>query len=1100
MQNFEERYGKLNSEQKKAVDAIDGPVLVIAGPGSGKTEILSLRVANILKQTDTAPSSILCLTFTDSAALNMRDRLSKLIGKDAYKVAIHTFHDFCVEIINKHPEIFYEGAIFSPADELTQREIIEEIFEGLPYNNPLRSRHPEQGYVYLYDTIQSIGQLKKAGLTPDEFAAILDHNAKSLEYLNPQIDKVFAPRLSTKQFSVVQSLINDLVAQNVDDFPTHFMKPLFETVAGSLVKALEDAQEEDSTKPLSEWKRKYVEKNEDGVYIFKDTLRLKRMEALVGVYREYSKIMHERGYYDFDDMLLDVLKQLEKNDILKYNLQEQYQYILIDEFQDTNDAQMRLAHLLTDHPVHEGRPNIMAVGDDDQAIYKFQGAEISNILGFKDKYREPVIITLSHSYRSTQDILDVARHIIKKGENRLENIIPEMQKELAAGRQNIEPGNIINKIFSTNPEEHYWIAQEVKRLIDGGTDPKEIAVISRRHKNLEAIAPYFHREGIPINYERQQNVLDEPHIRQLIQMARFIDSLSRKNREEADYLLPEILSYPFWDLDRKTIWQLSVDAGKSRSLWLEDMLGSGDRRLAGIADFFIDLSVRAMSEPMEYIIDEIIDKSGFKEYYFGRENFEKNRAQYLDFLSSLRVFIESLREYKNGQLLKIGDMINFVDIHKKNDIGIINYHKFVGSSSAVNLLTSHKAKGLEFNTVFVIDCQDDIWAGRGRGSKLPFPQNMPIAPAGDSLDDQLRLFYVALTRAKNNLYLTSYKIAESGKESSMLQFLLPPAETENGKIANLLKAEESEKIETLQTKDALIASWEAYHQKPIVQDEKALLVELVKDYRMSVTHLNNFLDITKGGPQLFLEQNLLMFPQAKTPASSFGSAMHKAIEILYLDLRKNGKVPQLENVLIWFENELKNQRMSEKDFPIYLEKGRDALTAFYEQKKNTFNPEDLSEVNFKNQGVVIGETLLGGKIDKISKGDGEMVVYDFKTGKSAEDWEGGDEYEKVKLHNYRRQLIFYKLLVENSKDFGGKYKVNRGVLEFLEPASNGKIVDLSLDITDQEARRLLALIQAVYKKIINLDFPDVNGYSKDIDGILKFEEDLLEENATRRAV
>lgn len=1097
MPNFEERYEKLNSEQKKAVDAINGPVLVIAGPGSGKTEILSLRVANILKQTDTAPSSILCLTFTDSAALNMRDRLSKLIGKDAYKVAIHTFHDFGTEIINKNPEIFYEGAMFSPADELAQREIIEEIFDGLSHKNPLRSKHPEQGYVYLRDAIQAIGQLKKAGLSPDEFEAILDHNVKSLEYLNPQIDKVFAPRFSAKQFPAVRALIDDLAARSAADLPVPYMQPLFQIVADSLSRALEEAEEENSTKPLSEWKRKYIEYIDVGRrYIHKDTSRMERMKALAGLYREYSKRMHERGYYDFDDMLLDVLGQLEKNDVLKYSLQEQYQYILIDEFQDTNDAQMRLAHLLTDHPVHEDRPNIMAVGDDDQAIYKFQGAEISNILGFKDRYRDPLIITLTESYRSTQDILNVARHIIKKGENRLENIIPEMQKELTASREYIEPGNISNKIFTTNMEEHYWIAKEVKRLIDSGMDSKEISVISRRHKNLEAIAPYFHREGIPINYERQQNVLDEPHIRQLIQMARFIDSLSRKNREEADYLLPEILSYSFWSLDRKTIWQLSVNAGKSRSLWLEAMLGSGDKRLADIANLFIDLSVASASEPTEHIVDEIISKSPFKEYYFGREKLEKNRAEYLDFLSSLRVFIESLREYKNGQLLKIGDMINFVDVHEKNNIGIINYHKFVGASSAVNLLTSHKAKGLEFDTVFVIDCQDDIWAGRAKGSKLPFPQNMPIAPAGDSLDDQLRLFYVALTRAKNNLYLTSYKIAESGKESSILQFLLPPAEIENGKIAGLLKMEEAEKIETPQTEEALIASWEAYYQKPIVQDEKALIAELVKDYRMSVTHLNNFLDVSKGGPQLFLEQNLLMFPQAKTPASSFGSAMHKAIEILYLDLRKNGKVPSLENVLIWFENELKNQRLSEKDFPTYLEKGRDALIAFYEQKKNTFNPEDLSEVNFKNQGVIIGEALLGGKIDKISKADGEMIVYDFKTGKSADDWDGGDEYEKIKLHNYRRQLVFYKLLVENSKDFGEKYKVDRGVLEFLEPASNGEIIDLTLNITDKEAEHLSALIQVVYKKIINLDFPDVEEYSKDIDGILKFEEYLLQSHTS----
>ena len=161
MSKFKEKYAKLNNEQKEAVDCIDGPMLVVAGPGSGKTELLSLRVANILQKTDVFPNNILCLTFTEAAATNMRNRLSDIIGQAAYKVAIHTFHSFGNEIINQNPEYFYQGATYNPVDDLAQVEIIEEILKESKHNSKLRSYNPEQGFVYMKDIIERISDLKK---------------------------------------------------------------------------------------------------------------------------------------------------------------------------------------------------------------------------------------------------------------------------------------------------------------------------------------------------------------------------------------------------------------------------------------------------------------------------------------------------------------------------------------------------------------------------------------------------------------------------------------------------------------------------------------------------------------------------------------------------------------------------------------------------------------------------------------------------------------------------------------------------------------------------------------------------------------------------
>ena len=181
---FEERYKALNSAQRHAVDSTDGPVMVVAGPGSGKTELLSLRVGNILKRGTAKASSILCLTFTETAARNMRERLEDLIGADAYRVAIYTFHGFCTDIIGRYPEYFFEATHFRPASDLVQSEILETIFKDLPHKHILAGFHQERGYAYLKECQTRIKDIKKGGLTPLRFREILEENEKSLLKMN----------------------------------------------------------------------------------------------------------------------------------------------------------------------------------------------------------------------------------------------------------------------------------------------------------------------------------------------------------------------------------------------------------------------------------------------------------------------------------------------------------------------------------------------------------------------------------------------------------------------------------------------------------------------------------------------------------------------------------------------------------------------------------------------------------------------------------------------------------------------------------------------------------------------------------------------------
>ncbi len=1100
---FKKRFADLNDKQKEAVEEIYGPVLVVAGPGSGKTELLSLRVANILQKTDTLPSSILCLTYTDAAAINMRQRLAGLIGREAYRVAIHTFHNFGVEIINRHPEFFYNAATFSPADELMQSEILTGIFNDLSYKNPLKNEHPERGYAYLYHVQRAIGYLKKAGITPDEFLNITKHNAKELEKLNERANQIFGDRVSDKVFDQIALFVLELKKYKPENkFPVDHFEPICNAICGSLENVLLEAEADDwSTRPVSEWKKEWLQKIDYTTHVFKDFNYIEKMLSLAGIYKEYTQRMYKLGYFDFDDMLIDTIQEMQKNNSLRYNLQEQYQFILVDEFQDTNDAQLRLLELICDSDANEGKPNIMAVGDDDQAIYKFQGAELSNILKFKIKYKAQ-IINLIHNYRSTQEILDFAKNIIRKGKERLENKFKEINKDLIAVGDK-KSGEIVFRNFDTNSHEFYWVAKEVKKLIDDGTPADEIAVISRQHKMLEGIVPFFHELGIPVYYERQRNVLKEPHISQIIQISKFISSLSDKN-DSANELLPEILSYPFWGLGRLDLWKLSLIAVKNDKTWLEIMLESSSPKLVSTAKFLIELASKAKHEPLEQILDLIIGSqsqllsdsqyddghdnktktasfiSPFKEYYFGKEKLKNDLPEYMFFLSGLSTFYSALREYKHGESVKIADLIEFVNSHEENNMPLTDMSPFVNSKKAVQLMTAHKSKGSEFDTVFVLSCQEDIWAKSFFNSFLPLPHNLPISPAGDGIDDKLRLFYVALTRSKRNLYLTSYENNENGRESLKLNFVVDQL------------TQRPEKFSLNETGNALSVSISNFNKPPFYKNEKVLLEERIKDYQMSVTHLNNFLNVLEGGPQVFFEQNLLRFPQAKSPSGAFGSAIHKSIELIYISFKKENKLPELEQALQWFEKYLRNERLNNVEISKYLDKGKDALTNYFENNKDKFNTSDLIEQGFKNQGVCVGDALLNGKIDKmVETAPGELRVHDLKTGSVPQDWNGKTVYEKIKLHNYKRQLAFYKLLVENSRDFG-KYKVKEGVLEFVEATENDPR-EMSFIITPVFMARTEKLIQAVYKKIKNLDFPDVSNYSPNLDGVMNFEDDLLRE-------
>lgn len=1115
---FEEEYGRLNAAQKKAVDTTEGPVLVIAGPGTGKTQLLSMRVANILRKNDVSPANILCLTFTDNAARNMRDRLSTIIGQSAYHVAIHTFHSFGADIINQYPDYFTDRQLLQQVDELGRYELLHDIFEGLPHSNPLSVKVGED-YVLLKDTLSTISWLKQNALTPAELREIITNNEKFIEATSKELAETFAVTASPKLLPKYEKFLKSIEAAegpSSSEGRTFLGFPEYAALAANELRTAIKETPVDGryAKPITAWRNAWCKKDGQGKYIYKDAgANLRKLRAVADVYEALLNSMSAKGLYDFDDMVIEAVHAMENDDELRFNLQERYQYILVDEFQDTNKAQLRILTALGDNPVHENRPNIMAVGDDDQAIYAFQGAEVSNMVSFSRQYTDPELIPLEENYRSNAQILELSSRVSTQIQDRLESAIPNATKQLAARKQ-YEVDELDHANFASELAQYDWIANQIGELIKQGTKPQEIAVIAPRHKYLERLMPYLGQQHIPVAYERRENILDAPIILQISTMAELIVAIAENRQDDVDSLFAEVLSYDFWGISPETLVKLSLSTYSSHKHWLETLTTHKDTKIQAIAAWFVELARHSTLEPMEYVLDQLIGTtpdgvdseyddgivpkakaekfiSPLRAYYFPPERYEEATDSYLTLLGQLSTLRQRLRQWQPDRTLQIKHYVEFCALHRSANLKIVDSNPHTQTTNAVQVMTAYKAKGLEFEVVFVINAQDEVWGPttRSGNQRIALPRNLPIAPAGDSDDDKLRLFFVALTRAKHTLHITSYSHTLENKLSPALSFLMDGEEA----IHTSVQPKSIDKPAPAEAREILATDW-AYRYRQIIADKPSLLEPILENYKLSVTHLNNFIDIRDGGPEYFLLHNLLRFPEAISPSAAYGDAMHRTLQWLGVGYRKENKLASIAQAQEYFVDALARTHLRPTDAKRLSARGKEAIAKYLEVRSSDFAITDLIERGFNNEGVVVADARLSGKIDKLSFIDPHTaVVIDFKTGKPASSWQGKDDFEKVKLHKYRQQLMFYKLLVENSASFSKKLKVQSGALEFVEADSEGVLIgNISIEFDTSELEHFTKLIGAVWKHIMELNFPDASTYPQNLKGIKQFEQDLID--------
>jgi len=1104
MINFDKDYKRLNEQQRLAADNIDGPLLVIAGPGTGKTQLLSTRVANILLKSDSQPQNILCLTYTESAAYEMRQRLINIIGQSAYNITISTYHAFGSELIRRFPDYFSSTADMRAIDDLGIHNIILDIIKSLPYSNALK-----KGDQYIRDVINAVSDYKRALLTPSDIRKIAKHNLAFIKLTSVHTKKELSSvaRIDKKSIPCFAKLLTETT-----DSTTRNIMPGVLSLSNlwqeELLDAVEQAKSSNKTASLTKWKNNWLARNEKGEFIVNGESLAIKLLALADIYDKYLAQLKTLGLYDYDDMILKAIDGLEKYADLRFSLQEQYMYILLDEFQDTNAAQLKLVKLLTDNPVYEKRPNIMAVGDDDQAIYAFQGASYSHMVAFKDMFKDVQTICLTKNYRSHKDILHVAHNIAEQIEERLHHHLTDINKLLTAENKLLPAkSNVARHEFKSDVAQYAWVTKKITELTKKGTNPSEIGLLAPKHKYLEPIIPYLRRAKIPVRYEKRENVLEDTHILQLIRMSELILYLSKNDFASADGLWPEVLSYDFWELPTEEIWQLSWQASDTRISFTK--LLATHKSARPIVMYFAKLSNQISIETLETMLDYLIGvqavaidnktsfKSPFYEYNFGKKHREADISAFWNLLSNLTVIRQHLREHltRNNQPLQLPDLVEFAQSHIDADIKLLNTSPYHESSEAVQVMTTYKSKGMEFEHVFVLACVDEVWGSKAinQSSRLPTPKNLDFVHyQGASNDERLRLFFVAITRAKLGLYLTSYNNNFANRPTTRLKYL-NETEDDKGAFSDVLPTKNQRVIQTdyeAPEVSELVSYWHTRHLAPkTLTNLKELLTPRLERYKMAPTHLNSFTDLLYGGPEHFFLNTILRFPSAPTAAGEYGNAVHDTLLWIHTTLIEKGSLPSIQAVLITFERKLQSHGLSEHDTKLLLDRGKTCLSAYYVNKEHTFKATDKHEISFSDQGVFVGEAHISGKIDKlvIDKKDRTITIVDYKTGQSYEKWDNSNP----KLHKYKQQLYFYKLLVEGSYQFAD-YTVTDAYLEFVEPNESDQIVDLHITFDHEEMKRLSKLIAVVWQKIKNLDFPDTSRYANTVKAILQFEQDLID--------
>jgi DNA helicase-2/ATP-dependent DNA helicase PcrA len=1008
-EHFLAEYARLNDAQKEAVDTIEGPVMVIAGPGTGKTQILASRIGKILLDTDAQAENILCLTYTDAGVVAMRKRLLQFIGTDAYKVNINTFHAFCNEVIQENLSLFDKNSL-DPISELERIELYTHLIDQFPKGHPLK-RYRGDVYFEMNNLQRLFSSMKREGWKP--------------EFLNEQID-AYLNDLPTRDEYIAKRKVGDFKKGDV------------------------------------RWDKIEEEKE-----------KMDKLRAAVNEFYNYQDLMRKRNRYDFDDMINWVIEKFESDKNLLAHYQEKYLYILVDEYQDTSGTQNRIVELLINF---WEEPNIFVVGDDDQSIYRFQGANMDNMLVFRNRYADLIkVIVLSNNYRSTQPILDVSKSLIERNDDRLINRIPDLSKQLIAAHPKYEKITLVKPVireYTSVRMEMVGITLEVSELIQKGVEPGKIAVIYKENKYGEELAQYYKIRNIPVFSKRHVNVLHTNLIEKFVLLLNYLDS-EHDIPYSGDEMLFEILHFDWFKIPPIQIAQITAEVAdkqfKEDAVSLRKLLydkanlpprdlfsPAPSANLVNASKAIEQLIKDVPNQTLQGLIECCIRQSGL----LGTIMQSEEKVWLLQILTAFFDFIKE--ETRRTPTLQLHGLVNMLKLMIKEEIPI-NLIQVSGTDKGVNLLTAHGSKGLEFEYVFFAGCNASSWEKKrkpGGGYKIP---DTVIGQTNNNndLEELRRLFYVALTRAEQHLTISYSRFKNDNRDLEPSMFI----------------AEIIEKyplgIESIQLTNEQLTEFELVNfQKPqrpeIDHMEQDLINRMLEKFVMNVTALNNYLKC----PLDFYFKNLIRIPSPKNEATEFGSAVHHALEQLFMKMKQdpNEQFHGKDQFIADFKWYMKRHRESftKEQYERRLEYGEQILNDYYETHVKYFNKVVVVERSIRN--VTVKNVPLKGKLDKLEFNGSDVNVVDYKTGDpdNAKNKLVRPNPKEPKGGDYWRQAVFYKILVDNNES--KNWKVVSTEFDFVEPNKKKEYKREKVVITPEDIEFVTGQIVEVWNKIQQKDF------------------------------
>ena len=1073
-----------NQAQRDAIEAIDGPLLVMAGPGTGKTELLSRRAAHILDARDVAPENVLCLTFTDVGAATMRTRLIQRVGRDAYGIGVYTFHAFTSELRQRWPEYFVRPTTDHLVTELESARALEAILDALPSDDPLHRRVsdvsavPEgQGGDDTLENVRSfISKFRQSGLTVGQFHDLTDQTAATLDHISEALEsgELAFPSLRgtpDKKQAAIDGFVSGLGAV-LAALPPELSRPVVKTpgVCVPYARMLRDAfsgagvDDDGKTTSFGKLRDRFFDTRRLAMH---DSAACERGRSAIGVYERYRAWLDARHLYDFDDMIVDAIAAAEGSPVFRSELARRYRYVQVDEFQDTNGAQMRLVELVVEG---QGKaPNLMVVGDDDQGIMRFQGSSVCYISQFESRF-DARRITLTENYRSLPALVGLGQHVVRQIETR-----SDAGKRLIAHRPAaIEPCGFPVRSYPTKDIEYHELARDIAGYVDshkghdGSLDPKAVVVIARAHKTLRALIPHLNSFGVPFAYAMREDLEGMDELATPLATLRFVAMRAQGRLDRADRYLPEIVCAPEYGLADVDCVGLAVRARRlsckcrrdpARSGWLEALGEDTHPRVKALAARLRKLAVRAASAPVREVVYEAAAPTLD---YSGARRDEDPLA-----LAELGYGLRALVEFAEGETaaagvtedpprrLRLADVVSRLD--EARHLGVeVRVEVPLTRPGAVTLTTAHGAKGDEFSRVYVADADDRSW--RVRGGTTPYlTRNMLFSNQEDE-DDVRRLLFVALTRAKDELAL--YKGAGE---------LVPELAGAPGLLMEEPLAEASPTQAALAVAEESAVTWRDRYRVE-GPDAFEIVRPDVARMKMSASRLNRFVTYSPGCANTtgFETTDVLELPQAPNQHMEFGTLVHEFLESHLTErLRPQGEDPEVLAAAF-------RGRVVALD---YEDATVEDLARRFDDVARRFVPWLDGHIPANGSCRLWPERWVSAEVDGVPLvGKCDLVVcdedakaivaYDYKTGRPKTKEDGKDA-------GYQRQLRFYRLLIESSAEFCG-YHVAGVANLYVEP---GRVVDergkvgyelaepVSYAASDEDVGHVRALVRAAWHRI-----------------------------------